>query len=59
MTACGATLTTSAAGKYADWAGAGLFVAAPLYGPFTQSSCIAMGALLVAGRAFCPGGKVT
>ena len=59
MTACGATLTPSAAGKYADGAGPRLFVASPLYGPLTQSSFIARGEPLVAGRAVSPGAKVT
>ena len=60
MTAWGATLTTSAAGKYADWDGPGLFVASPLYGPLTQSSFIARGfGALVVGRAVSPGAKVT
>ena len=52
-------VTTSAAGKNAEWDCAGLFVVSPLPGRLTQSSFIARGVLLVAGRAFCPGGKVT
>ncbi len=60
MTACGVTyVTTSATGKGADWDGAGLSVASQLYGRFTQSSFIAREALLVAGRAVCPGPRVT
>ena len=52
-------VTTSAAGKNAEWDGAGLFVASQLSGPLTQSCFIAREAVVAAGGAACPGLIVT